>query len=145
VRKRQRSSFIYFCGCDLYFFGFETGETRNFLLNGKDVLQEFCDPKDWQQLAQVRHMPLDIYIYIRHMPLDMRLPMYLICHLHPALIPPTECFEALDVRLLHEKEANNRAGTLPGVRQRITRFTAKQGARNTRHKPQAQWGVLRAA
>ncbi len=70
--------------------------------------------------------------------------VFLICHLLPAVIPPTECFEAIDVRLFHEKEANNRAGTLPGLRQRITRFTAKQGAMITRHGPQVQWGVLRA-
>ncbi len=31
----------------------ETGETRRLCLNGKDVMQEFCDPKEWQQLAQV--------------------------------------------------------------------------------------------
>jgi hypothetical protein len=59
VRKRQRSSFT-FVDVTVTYLVFETGETRNFLLNGKDVLQEFCDPKDWQQLAQVRHVPLDM-------------------------------------------------------------------------------------
>jgi len=42
----------------------KTGETRTFLLNGKDVLQEFCDPKEWQQLAQVCDMSFNMRLPI---------------------------------------------------------------------------------
>jgi hypothetical protein len=35
------------------------GETRRLCMSGKDAMQEFCDPKEWQQLAQVRvHLQL---------------------------------------------------------------------------------------
>ena len=49
---------LVFCSVISVLFWFvmfaESGETRRLCLNGKDVMQEFCDPKEWQQLAQDR-------------------------------------------------------------------------------------------
>ncbi len=89
-------------------------------MNGKDVLQEFCDPKDWQQLAQVAaivvvYHVVFLFIYTFSVPFSQNLPA-------------TDRFKAFDVRLLHEKKANHRAGAVPRLRQRSTCFAANQGA-----------------